>query len=474
MKVIRTVCWLGLCLLLGGRSHAVTLSVLPGTSIQAKIDLAQPGDIVAIFGGTYTQDITINKAIRLVEVAGQEVTILGSIAFTGVVNAPPFEGFKYGTPGRGLTVANTTGMVLRGLDGTGGAGVSASGTSIVHIVDSDLTDVSTAEATELKLWNSSINNLTASGPKTEVWNATLRGSLVQHAGSLQTAGLTIAGNFNTGGGALKTVAFRTKVAGDCTWRSKKNWFGYSEARSFNFIEQTDAKVVVVGNKIDRKGAEANGIYGGVSNSKILITNNRIVGVGFNHSTYEYPVSNNENGIDLRGGGNTAIVANNYCQLQWYGGRSVYGGIQGYGIAVHFEQATIINNIVYGASHGISAPFGAVAQNNLYWASPNGGAYEANGVVAEGTLYIDPLFVVGEEPKLQATSPCLNAGTPDPRYNDRDASRNDIGPSGGAWFDPDGWTTTKPVVLSFDISSDIVLEGEQTTIDLSEGQAISQP
>jgi hypothetical protein len=468
MKVIRTIRWLGLCLLLGGSGHAVTLSVLPGTSIQAKIDLAQPGDIVAIFGGTYNQDITINKAIRLVEVAGQEVTILGSIAFTGVVNAPPFEGFKYGSPGRGLTVANTTGMVLRGLDGIGGAGVSASGTSIVHIVDCDLTDVSTADTSELKLWNSSINSLNASGPKTEVWNATLRGGLVQHAGSLQTAGITIAGNFDTGGAALKTVAFRTKVAGDCTWRSKKNWFGYSEARSFIFTDQTDAKVVVVGNKIDRQGGEFYGIHGSgtVSSSKILITNNRIVRVGYNfYDDYK-------NGIDLRGGGNTAIIANNYCQLQFYGRD---GGVRGDGIYVRdFNQATIINNIIVGARHGISAPFGAVAQNNLYWASPWGGALQANGVVAEGTLYIDPLFVVGEEPKLQATSPCINAGTPDPRYNDRDGSRNDIGPSGGAWFDPDGWTTTKPVVLSFDISSDIVLEGEQTTIDLSEGQAISQP
>jgi hypothetical protein len=421
---------------------------------------------VAIFGGTYNQDITINKAIRLVEVAGQEVAIQGSIAFTGVVNAPPFEGFKIGSPGRGLTIANTTGMVLRGLDGTGGAGVAATGTSIVQIVDCDLTDVSTADTSELKLWNSSINNLTASGPKTEVWNATLRGSLVQHAGLLQTAGLTIAGNFNTGAGALKTVAFRTKVAGDCTWRSKKNWFGYSEARSFNFVDQTDAKVVVVGNKIDRQDGEANGIYASVSNSKILITNNRIVRVGY--AWYE----DNENGIDLRGGGNTAVISNNYCQLQYYGADR---GVRGDGIYVRdFNQATIINNIIVGARHGISAPFGAVAQNNLYWASPWGGALQANGVVAEGTLYIDPLFVVGEEPKLQATSPCLNAGTPDPRYNDRDGSRNDIGPSGGAWFDPDGWTTTKPVVLSFDISSDIVLEGEQTTIDLSEGQAISQP
>jgi hypothetical protein len=473
MKVIRTIRWLGLCLLLGGSSHAVTLSVLPGTSIQAKIDLAQPGDIVAIFGGTYNQDITINKAIRLVEVAGQEVTILGSIAFTGVVNAPPFEGFKYGSPGRGLTIANTTGMVLRGLDGTGGAGVSATGTSIVQIVDCDLTDVSTADATELKLWNSSINTLTVSGPKTEVWNATLRGALVQNAGSLQIAGLTIAGDFNTASVAPKTVAFRTKVAGDCTWRSKKNWFGYSEARSFNFIDQTDAKVVVVGNKIDRQGATANGIYGNVINSKFLITNNRIVQVGYRGN------GDSENGVDLRGSANIAVISNNYCQLLFYGNQEPpyyydYYTARGDGIYVRdFNQATIINNIIVGARYGISAPFGAVAQNNLYWASPHGG-YEANGVVAEGTLNIDPLFVVGEEPKLQATSPCINAGTPDPRYNDRDGSRNDIGPSGGAWFDPEGWTTTKPVVLSFDISSDIVLEGEQTTIDLSEGQAISQP
>ena len=471
MNVLRSIRWLGLCLMAGHSGHAVTLSVLPGTSIQAKIDLAQPGDIVAIFGGTYNQDITINKAIRLVEVSGQEVNIQGSITFTGIVNAPPFEGFKYGSSGRGITVANTTGMVLRGLDGTGGSGVSATGSSVVQIVDCDLTDVSTADATELKLWNSSINHLTASGPKTEVWNVTLRGGITQNAGSLQTAGITVAGNFDTASSALKTVAFRTKVAGDCNWRSKKNWFGYSEARSFNFTDQTEAKVVLVGNKIDRQGAEANGIYGNVSNSSFLITNNRIIEVMYHYS------GDGENAIDLRGGGNTAIIANNYCKLNYLGlYYSDWYDPRGDGIFVRdFNQATIINNIIVGAKFGVSAPFGAVAQNNLYWASPWGGSrLEANGVVAEGTLYIDPLFVPGEEPKLQPNSPCLNAGTPDPRYNDRDGSRNDIGPSGGAWFDPDGWTTSKPVVLSFDISSDVILEGEQTTIELSEGQAISQP
>jgi hypothetical protein len=153
-----------------------------------------------------------------------------------------------------------------------------------------------------------------------------------------------------------------------------------------------------------------------------------------------------------------------------------GGVRGDGVYIRdFTQATIINNLVVGAKHGISAPFGVVAQNNLYWASPWGGSLrEANGVIAEGTLYTDPLFVAGEEPKLQATSPCLNAGTPDPRYNDRDGSRNDIGPSGGAWYDPDGWTTENPVVISFDLSPDVVLEGVDTEVILSEGQAVSAP
>ena len=76
--------------------------------------------------------------------------------------------------------------------------------------------------------------------------------------------------------------------------------------------------------------------------------------------------------------------------------------------------------------------------------------------------------------LKSDSILKNAGTNDPRYNDRDGSRNDIGPSGGAWFDPDGWTTENPVVISFDLSPDAVLEGVDTEVILSEGQAVSAP
>ncbi len=427
--------------------QAVTHAVLPGASIQAKIDIAVDGDIVAIFGGTYNQDITINKAIRLVEVSGQQVTLAGNVTFSGVSDCPPFEGFTVGSSGRGITVTNTTGLVIRNLDARAGLGVSSNGTTAFKITDSQ------------------ISNLTSSGASAEVAKTSFTGGINHTAGTLNAATVTVAGNFDTQSAALKTVAFRTIVSGDCNWRSKKNWFGYSEARTFIFTDQNQAKVVVVGNKIDRQGGEANGIYCNVANCSFLIANNRIVRVGINGG------GDGKNGIDLRGGGNKAVIANNYCQLQYYGWDA---GVRGDGIYVRdFNQATIINNVIVGAKHGISAPFGVLAQNNLYWASP-WNLREANGVVAEGTLYTNPLFVENEAPTLQPTSPLINAGTTDPRYNNRDGTRNTIGPSGGAWFDPDGWTTENPVVISFDLSVDMVLEGVDTEVILSEGQAVSAP
>lgn len=466
-------------------ADAATHAVLPGKSIQAKINLAVAGDIVAIFGGTYNEDLTIDKAIRLVEVSGQQVTINGNIAFSGIVDCPPLDGFAVGSSGRGITLTNTTGMVLSNLDMPSGSYVNASA-SPIRIINCRLHDVTSGGGVDFKMTDARlsgsvnisgakqvISNVTIAGGITQggglldVSKSTVAGGINQQGGTLNTTKVTVGGNFDTQSAALKTVAFRTTVAGDCNWKSKKNWFGYSEARSFNFLDQNEGKVVIVGNKIDRQAGEANGIYCNVSNSSFLICNNRIVRVGFNH------VGDWKNGIDLRGGGNNAVIANNFCQLQYYGWDA---GVHGVGIYVRdFTQATIINNVIVGARYYISAPFGVLAQNNLHWASPWGGFFrEANGVVAEGTLYTDPLFVAGDEPKLQPTSPCVNGGTPDPRYNDRDGSRNDIGPSGGAWFDPDGWTTENPVVISFDLSPDQVLEGVDTEVILSEGQAVSAP
>ena len=413
-------------------SLAATLAVLPGTSIQAKIDQAQPGDVIAIFGGTYAEDLTISKSVRLVEVNGQDVIVTGRVHFIGLVNPPAFEGFVVGSAGRGITVTDSTGLLLRGVDARPGSGIVVAGASEVSL------------------------------------QSCLAGGVSQTGGSLTAIGCTISGNFDTSTGAQKTVAFRTTVNGDNNWRSKKAWFGYCDTRSFNYHDQTDGKIVVVGCKIDRQGVEANGIYLAGSSNSFTVANNSVVRVGYNYE------GDSKNGIDGRGSNNSYLIVNNYFQLQFYGNGG--GGLRLRGDGIYIRDsvnARILNNVVVGARHGVSAPFGVLAQNNLYWASP-WDAREANGVIAQGTIYADPKFVADQAPVLAADSPCHNAGVEDPIYNNRDGSRNTIGPSGGTLYDPDARTTENPVVISFDLGPEQVLEGEATDIILSNGQAVSQP
>ncbi|MFZ4483625.1 MAG: hypothetical protein ACOYOL_06555 [Chthoniobacterales bacterium] len=430
--------------------QAATLSVLPNTSIQTKIDLAKDGDVIAIFGGTYNEDITINKAIRLVEVSGQDVVLTGNVTFSGVTNAPSFEGFTQGSSGRSITVNNTTGLVLRNVDAKAGTGINATGTSNIRIVSCQSSAINTS-ATML-----------------EIVESTTTGRLTQTAGTMHVFRSAIGENIETSTGALKTVAFRTTVSGDNNWRSKKAWFGYCDTRSFNFHDQTGAKVVVVGCRIDRQGGEANGIYLAGSSNSYLVANNSVIRVNYGYS------GDGENGLDGRGSGNSYLIANNYFQLQFIGEAYYANGARGDGIYVRdSSNAKILNNTVVGARYGVSALFGATAKNNLYWASPWNNR-EANGVVAEGTLYTDPKFVTDQAPTLAADSPCVNAGVADPIYNNRDGTRNTIGPSGGTLYDPDARTTENPVVISFDLGPEQVLEGEDTSVTLSNGQAVSQP
>jgi len=179
-------------------AHAATLAVLPGTSIQTKVDAAAPGDIVAIFGGTYPGDISVTKAIRLVEVDGQDVTITGNVTFTGVTNAPPFEGFTVGSSGKGITITNTTGLVLKNIDARAGSGVTVNGTSKVGITGGFYSQIA------------------------------------QDGGELTATLTQVTGNFSTTINAAKTVAFRSTVSGNVNWSSKKAWFGYSKAWHFSF------------------------------------------------------------------------------------------------------------------------------------------------------------------------------------------------------------------------------------------------
>jgi hypothetical protein len=174
--------------------------------------------------------------------------------------------------------------------------------------------------------------------------------------------------------------------------------------------------------------------------------------------------------------NHAEIFNNYCRIQL--SNPSQNGLFTGGDPIFVNDGCtgmVYNNLTHGGQNGVRAPSGVRVCNNFYFDSEGSMlSNERGGSVGVDSVRGDPLFVVGEVPKLEANSPCRDGGIDDPIYNDLDGSRNDIGPSGGAWFDPDGWTTDKPVVISFDLGPRFLQEGVNTEVNLTEGQAVAQP
>jgi hypothetical protein len=114
---------------------------------------------------------------------------------------------------------------------------------------------------------------------------------------------------------------------------------------------------------------------------------------------------------------------------------------------------------------IYAPLGVLVQNNLFLKiSQYSTTALRGGVLHTDSLFGDPKFDSSGDLTLAPDSPCIDAGPPDPQYNDRDGSRNDIGMFGGHNFIPDGRTTNKPIVLGLDIAPIAVPTGGTVTIE----------
>lgn len=142
---------------------------------------------------------------------------------------------------------------------------------------------------------------------------------------------------------------------------------------------------------------------------------------------------------------SARIANN---VIWRNKASGYGGA----MMCHESYCTIVNDTVIGNAAiyggGIFFDRGSIRiintilwQNtdDLYsgWFSPASrpdhsdiGDADFRGV--NGNISTDPLFADAEKGdfRLSADSPCIDAGNPDPLYDDSDGSTNDIGAYGG--------------------------------------------
>ena len=445
---------------------AVTNVVLPGESIQAQINLSGDGDTVAIFGGTYNEDLVITQAVRLAEVSGQDVIINGSLLISGVTDAPPLEGFSIGSSGRGLTISNTPSILLKNLNLSGGSGLIANGITYLQIQDSQASAISITGTTVHIVGTIVSGNLISTVHRTILNDSTIGGNYNQNIGYLFSSDTQI-GNLTSVANCTSMI-FRCSL-GQAALNGSINVISYSYIGNYN-SNASNSTHKLVGCRINQGRARVTGVSINGGGNNVLIANCDLRASGFNNGSGVCSGTWASKGIVLSATNNTGYIINNY--IDGPGAFACDERTRDENTAI-FSAGTgvsIINTIITKKSRGINAPFGTKAFGNYNYTVTT--AYYG-GVVPTEAYSSDPLYNTASY-ALLTNSPCIDGGTTDPRYRDRDGSRADAGPTGGAWFDPSGWTSDVPVVVSFDLSTDQYLEGTLAEILLSGGHAVSVP
>jgi len=470
---------------LGTTGWGETFSVTPGQSIQDAIDNAVAGDLIVIFGGSYGEEITIDKAVQLTEATGEEVIISGNVTITGVSDAPPFHGFNLGAGTTNLTVENTTGLAISG------------------VVMNDLNQ----SGGSMYVSDSAINGTWATGRYQVINPDYNRSRPPNHPDNIGKE------EFLANDPSERSVGFRVTVNGGCEWDSlRQGWLGYSVVGSTGFQSSTssndditDPLLVLVGNEIQTNSSNAPiHVEHSGANASVQIFNNYLTSsiTRTNQGQSPFPGMNES----IRVGADMVTIQNNYSRLQvennprWLRDISAWGrGYSAYQLSG--RRITARNNVIQGNVNAINAPANSVIEYNyadnenhyLFGGNNNVGfplfgecvpTYSANG---DGDLVntntgrdnaddVSYTFIKdsgwwaydGDDEDIESLA------SPDALYYDRDESRNNTGPSGGACFDPEAWTTTKPVVISFDINPESQVTGQGAQVILSNGIAISAP
>jgi hypothetical protein len=244
--------------------------------------------------------------------------------------------------------------------------------------------------------------------------------------------------------------------------------------TLNYLKITDSGIIT-GNDFDGNTQFFSqvSVGGGIgidinaSSANVMINNNYI---------HDYKLSDNgdlyNQCIGIRVAGFPKVdILNNYIKNCYDSSRHGSEHTVGMGVYVlNSLDVRILGNIIQecyvsqsDVGTPIYAPLGVLVQNNLFLKISQYSTTALRG----GVLHSDSLF---GDPKLNSNntlkpdSPCIDAGPPDPQYNDRDGSRNDIGMFGGHNFIPDGRTTNKPIVLGLDIAPIAVPTGGTVTIE----------
>jgi hypothetical protein len=391
-----------------GLAHGAVIMVSPGQSVQAAIDGANTGDEIVLQAGSYNEDLNVT---------GKGLT-LRAFSLPWVVNS--ISVFNSPTP---CTFENF---------------------QLFGDLNSTWTDL-------------------------EVRNANIAGNIKVNQGGLKLTKSTIDKSVsinhsaNASGLDTQAVILQSTIKEKLTCKAKRSWICYNEIR-YSTISGTSE---ITGNIFNGRAKAAVGVELLGGQTKAIIRNNKI---------YSYRTSSaddmNYSCIGIAVLENVkAEILNNWIQDCYDSNGNGKGNRVGMGIYVVSTAGTkVFGNAIYNCyAYDISsfpgnskvwAPNqGVLLHNNSFY---SGGHDIKGGVVKKDCINTDPKL--NTNGTLKPDSPCIDAGPPDPQYNDRDGSRNDIGMFGGHNFIPDGRTTNKPIVLGLDIAPIAVPVGGSVTIE----------
>ena len=443
-----------LSILLGGTlAHGAVYTVNVGQTIQTAINSASSGDEIIVNGAFFDEALVIN---------GKSLTIrrqnlvpeIKSLTFTNAGGTSRLEGIKVSSD----LNATSSNLEIRNVDF--GGDLNASDSSL-KLENCDVIGFVQVNRGDLGLFNSDVHQ-----------------SVTVNQGSLRMTKCTVDQDLsvnhpsNQANADTRAVVLQSTITEKLTCKAKRSWICYNTIRHAVLEGTTE----ITGNHFDGRTLNGIGIDLNGAHTTANVFNNRI---------HDYRGSKSSNigntfiGIRVRGQAGADIVNNLIydCYDSHHEGTENKGGM---GI---FIQSTapckILGNALWncfvrsgtGSNPGnklIWAPaFGVLVQNNQFWKknSYQGTIHVGGGVFAKDSIEGDPKFVnPSSNFTLQATSPAINAGPPDPQYNDRDGTRNDIGMYGGHSFIPNGKTTNKPIVLSLDVAPIFVPVGGKVTIE----------
>jgi hypothetical protein len=428
-----------------GIAHGATHVVTPGQSVQAAINGASSGDEIVIHQGTYSEDLSSN---------GKGLTIRGNAGDQVEIDSLSFQ-----NPAHAMTLSNL--RIMGDLNATK-ENLSIQGSAIWGNL---LYDSAGQANRSVKLSNLMVDgNLTANKANLTIKKSTINGNL------------TAPFRTDDASNELSAIVLQSTIGQKLTCRVAKSWVLYNEVRH-SYFEGTTR---IVGNHFNGNGLMGIGIDVNGSQTHAKISNNRIHGYngGFNSVTDALI------GIRIIGSASADILNNLIydCHDGGPNGTEIRAGI---GIYVESTSGTtILGNALWkchvdggtGSNPGnrlVWAPYSKVVfRHNFLWRGSSeqgtihfGGGVESVDNLSELNANANVFVSISQEDFTPHASSALpNAGPPDPQYNDRDGTRNDIGMFGGHNYIPNGKTTDKPIVIGLEIAPAFVPTGGTVTIE----------